>query len=95
MTAILNSGSVLARVIPMQPRGWRDPRDFDNLVWELPIPEYDRRQPVHRELADAAEQAECVAAIVPLQENAHYMRQAEQSATPSPRTEWPAGLMSS
>ena len=35
LTAVLNSATVLARVIPMQPRGWRDPRHFDNLVWEL------------------------------------------------------------
>jgi hypothetical protein len=75
LTAVLNSGTVLARVIPMQPRGWRDPRDFDNLVWELPIPEYDRRAPLHRDLAVAAAQAERVAAIVPLREGAHFMRQ--------------------
>jgi hypothetical protein len=75
LTAILNSRTVLARVIPMQPRGWRDPRHFDNLVWELAIPEYDRRVPLHRELADAAAQAEQVAAIVPLREGAHFMRQ--------------------
>jgi hypothetical protein len=75
LTAVLNSGTVLARVIPMQPRGWRDPRHFDNLVWELPIPEYDRRVPLHRELADAASKAERVAAIVPLREGAHFMRQ--------------------
>jgi hypothetical protein len=66
---------VLARIIPMQPRGWRDPRDFDNLVWELPIPEYDRREALHRDLADAAAEAERVAAIVPLREGAHFMRQ--------------------
>jgi hypothetical protein len=59
----------------MQPRGWRDPRDFDNLVWELRIPEYDRREALHRELADAAAEAEKVAAIVPLREGAHFMRQ--------------------
>jgi hypothetical protein len=75
LTAIVNSGTVLARVIPMQPRGWRDPRDFDNLVWELPVPEFDRRQGLHRELADAAAEAERVAAIVPLREGAHFMRQ--------------------
>jgi hypothetical protein len=75
LTAVLNSATVLARVIPMQPRGWRDPRHFDNLVWELPIPEYDRRVPLHRDLAGAAAQAERVAAIVPLREGMHFMRQ--------------------
>ena len=74
LVAILNSATVLARIIPMQSRGWRDPRDFDNLVWELPIPEFDHRQPLHRELADAAE-AERVAGLVPLREGAHFMRQ--------------------
>jgi hypothetical protein len=66
LTAILNSGLVLRRIIPMQPRGWRDPRDFDNLVWELPIPEYDRREALHRDLAAAAGEAEHVAASVEL-----------------------------
>jgi len=75
LTAVLNSATVLAQVIPMQPRGWRDPRHFDNLVWELPIPEFDRRQALHRELADAAAEAERVAALVPLREGAHFMRQ--------------------
>jgi hypothetical protein len=75
LTAVLNSGTVLARVILMQPRGWRDPRHFDNLVWKLQIPEFDRRQAPHRELADAAAEAERVAAIVPLREGDHFMRQ--------------------
>jgi hypothetical protein len=75
LMAILNSATVLARIIPMQPRGWRDPRDFDNLVWELPIPEFDRRQALHWELADAAAEAERIAATVPLREGAHFMRQ--------------------
>jgi hypothetical protein len=75
LVVVLNSATVLARIIPMQPRGWRDPRDFDNLVWELPIPEFDRRLTLHRELADAAAEAEQVAALVPLREGAHFMRQ--------------------
>jgi len=58
----------------MQSRGWRDPRDFDNLVWELPIPEFDAREPLHRELADAAVAAERIAAAVELTEGMHFMR---------------------
>ena len=64
--AIVNSDTVLQRVIPMQPRGWRDPRDFDNLVWELPIPDFDRRVALHRDLAAAAAEAEQVAGEVAL-----------------------------
>lgn len=72
---MLNSSIVLARIIPMQPRGWRDPRDFDNLVWELAVPEYNRREQLHQELAEAAVQAQRVAATVPLTEGGHFMRQ--------------------
>jgi hypothetical protein len=59
----------------MQPRGWRDPRHFDNLVWELPIPEYERRANLHRELAEAAAKAEQVASRVELRDGMHFMRQ--------------------
>jgi hypothetical protein len=53
----------------------RSARHFDNLVWELSVPEFDRRQALHRELADCAAEAERVAAVVPLREGAHFMRQ--------------------
>lgn len=75
LLSTLNSAVVLERVIPMQPRGWRDPRHFDNLVWELPIPEFDRGASLHHELVAAAEQAERVAAAVEFREGMHFMRQ--------------------
>ena len=75
LLSVLNSSAVLNQIIPMQPRGWRDPRDFDNLVWELPIPEFDHLERLHQELADAAAEAERVTTIVPLREGAHFMRQ--------------------
>jgi hypothetical protein len=59
----------------MQPRGWRDPRDFDNLVCELRIPEFDQRDALHLKLTTAAAHAERVAALVELREGAHFMRQ--------------------
>jgi hypothetical protein len=68
LCGVVNSRTVLERVIPMQPRGWRDPRDFDNLVWELPIPEFDRRKALHRDIAAAAAEAEKIAADVSLPE---------------------------
>lgn len=50
----------------MQPRGWRDPRDFEKLVWELPIPEFDEALSLHREIAAAGAEAQAAAAAVVL-----------------------------
>jgi hypothetical protein len=66
LCVIINSDAALQRVIPMQARGWRDPRHFDNLVWQLPIPEFDGSLDVHRELAAAGTEAETTAAAVVL-----------------------------
>jgi hypothetical protein len=66
LCVIINSETVLQRVIPRQSRGWRDPRDFDNLVWELPIPEFDGSLELHQELAAAGSEAETTAAAVAL-----------------------------
>ncbi len=68
LVAVLNSAAVLAKVTDLQPHGQKDKRDFDNLVWTLPIPEYDAADPLHRDLAAAASRAEAVAAAVPLAE---------------------------
>jgi hypothetical protein len=65
---IVNSDTALQRIIPMQARGWRDPRHFHNLVWELPIPEFDGGLELHRELASAGAEAEVTAAAVVLPE---------------------------
>jgi hypothetical protein len=56
----------------MQPRGQGGARHFDNLIWELPIPEFDRNKPLHRNLAAAAIFAEQVAAAVALPEGADF-----------------------
>ena len=45
---------------------------FDNLVWTLPIPEYDDTDPLHRDLAAAAAHAETIAAAVPLTDAQHF-----------------------
>jgi hypothetical protein len=66
LCTVMNSETVLQRVIPTQSRGWRDPRHFDNLVWELPIPEFDSDLELHRELAAAGAEAETTAAAVVL-----------------------------
>lgn len=72
VTAILNTGIVLDRVRDLQPVGQRDPRHFDNLVWTLPIPEFDANDAVHADLAAAALHAADVAARVELPDDAHF-----------------------
>jgi hypothetical protein len=72
LVAIINSAAVLAKVTDLQPHGQRDKRDFDNLVWTLPIPECDDTDQVHRDLADAAERAEQIAAGVDLTAINHF-----------------------
>ena len=72
LIALVNSAAVLAKVTDLQSHGQRDKRDFDNLVWTLPIPEYDDTDQVHRDLADAAERAEQIAAAVDLTEINHF-----------------------
>jgi len=58
LSAILNCDAIRRRIAPMQPKGQGGARHFDNLVWELPIPEFDRRDALHAELAEAAAEAE-------------------------------------
>ncbi len=72
ITAVLNTNIVLNRVKDLQPIGQRDPRHFDNLVWTLPIPEFDAAEALHRDLAAAALHAADVAARVELPEAAHF-----------------------
>jgi hypothetical protein len=72
VVAILNSAIVLDRVRDLQPVGQRDPRHFDNLVWTLPIPEFDAAEALHQDLAAAALHAAEVAARVELPEVAHF-----------------------
>ncbi|HUC09285.1 MAG TPA: hypothetical protein VL985_02530, partial [Stellaceae bacterium] len=75
LTALLNSAVVTQSVAPMQPRGASGYRHFDKLPWELPIPEFDRRIELHRELAAAAAEAERVAAAVTLREGTYFTSQ--------------------
>ncbi|MDP3746352.1 MAG: N-6 DNA methylase [Phenylobacterium sp.] len=72
LTAILNSSIVLGKISEFQPHGQRDKRHFDNLVWTLPIPEYDADEALHRDLAAAAARAEAVAASVDLSQARHF-----------------------
>jgi hypothetical protein len=72
VAAVLNAEIVLDRIKDLQPVGQRDRRDFDNLVWTLPIPEFDAAEALHVDLAAAAQHAATVAARVELPEAAHF-----------------------
>jgi hypothetical protein len=74
LLAILNSANVLAKIADLQVIGEAGTkRDLDNLVWTLPIPEYDDTDVLHRDLAAAAVRAEAVAAAVPLTDIQHFV----------------------
>ena len=66
LTAILNSETARGHVAHMQSRGQWDARDFDKLMFELPIPRFDVKEELHRTLAARALDAEALAATVPL-----------------------------
>jgi SAM-dependent methyltransferase len=72
LVAVINSAAALAKIVDLQSHGQRDKRDFDNLVWTLPIPEYDENDPLHRDLVAAAAHAEMVAAGVDLTASQHF-----------------------
>ena len=72
LSAILNSDTARERIAPMQPKGQGGARHFDNLVWELKIPEFDARVALHKQLAAATATAEELAAAVPLAEGAYF-----------------------
>lgn len=72
LAAIINSALVLDRVKDLQPIGQKDPRDFDNLVWTLPIPEFDPEEALHVDLAAAAQEAARIAGVVELPDDAHF-----------------------
>ena len=64
LAAILNSEAARIRIAHMQSRGEQGARDFDKLMFTLPIPRFDARRPTHAGLSAAAREAEKVAAGV-------------------------------
>jgi SAM-dependent methyltransferase len=75
LAAVLNCDALRQRLAGYQSKGQGGARDFASLIWELPIPEFDARNPDHQALAALAAEAETLAAAVPLAEGAHFTRQ--------------------
>lgn len=74
LTAILNSETARARAEQFQARGQFGARHFDKVMFNLPIPRFDTKVKLHRALAEAAAEAEVIAAQVELPENVKFQR---------------------
>ena len=74
LTAILNSETSRSRTASLQSRGQWGARDFDKVVFTLPIPRFDTTERLHNELAAAAAEAERIAAAFELPETVKFQR---------------------
>ena len=74
LTAILNSEVTRARAERYQSRGQFGARDFDKVIWNLPIPRFDPKIKLHVALADAGARAETAAQLVELVEGEKFQR---------------------
>jgi hypothetical protein len=72
LTAILNSNVMTERVRPLQARGEHNPRHFDTLVWQVPIPMWDPANATHQALAATAAEAEAHVAGLTLATNKRF-----------------------
>lgn len=74
LCAIINSETARAAGERYQSRGQFGARDFDKVIWNLPIPRYDAKLKLHRDLATAGKSAEEKAALVILKEGEKFQR---------------------
>jgi hypothetical protein len=74
LIAILNSETARARAAQFQSRGQWGARDFDKVIFNLPIPRFDAGESLHLDLAAAAARAEEAAALVELPDGAKFQR---------------------
>jgi len=74
LISVLNCETVRKRTESLQSRGQWGARDFDKVVFTLPIPRFDETVPLHAELAAAGWDAENLAASVALPEGVKFQR---------------------
>lgn len=74
LTAVLNSESARAKAEKYQSRGQFGARDFDKVMFNLPIPRFDSAIALHRGLANAASRAQELASQVEISESAKFQR---------------------
>jgi hypothetical protein len=68
LIAILNSEAARKRIEGLQSEGQFGARDFDKVIFTLPIPRYSSRRELHRALSELALKAEQVAATADVSE---------------------------
>jgi hypothetical protein len=85
LIAILNSETARARAAQFQSRGQWGARDFDKVIFNLPIPRFDGGESLHLDLAAAAARAEEAAALVELPDGAKFQRARGLSGRLSPK----------
>jgi len=74
LMGILNSETARSRAERYQSRGQFGARDFDKVIFNLPIPVFDAREPLHTDLAAVGRAAERVASMVDLVEGEKFQR---------------------
>lgn len=74
LVAILNSETGRARAQGYQSRGQFGARDFDKVIFNLPIPPFDAKNKLHRALSAAGRRAETTAFRVDLVETEKFQR---------------------
>ncbi len=74
LTVIFNSEITRSRIEGLQSKGQWGARDFDKVMFTLPIPVFDAKVKLHRDLAALGQEAEATAALVPLPEDIKFQR---------------------
>jgi SAM-dependent methyltransferase len=74
LAGILNSEAARERFASLQSRGQWGARDFDKVVFTLPIPRFDETVSLHAELAAAACDAENLVASIALPDGVRFQR---------------------
>jgi hypothetical protein len=72
VVGVLNSPVVTELSAPLQSRGEHNPRDFDKIVFQLPIPRYDPESALHVRLVALARRAEGIVALLEFPESKRF-----------------------
>jgi hypothetical protein len=74
LAGLLNSEAIRIKIAALQSRGRWGARDFDKLVFDLPIPRFEAGEPLHRDLVQTARDAERIAETVQLPASVHFVQ---------------------